>query len=205
MASNATLTPALSQRERENVSRRGGRWRARSRGVCPGPPWARRTRGSAVVRRRPLRRCCGSARAAARGSPDRRTWPAGSAPLPQTRCPPGRIRAARTAARSRARSHPGQARQTTDFEVDRRVGRKRLCRWLTRWFGGRTTLEFGQQLLDSQSERLQLLLLDPQHSGAPVVAFDHDAEGAVTRLADRLGLQPGGRAEDVLGVKHHPG
>ena len=69
----------------------------------------------------------------------------------------------------------------------------------------RVTLEISQQLLDRQAERLQLLLLDPQRSGAPVVAFDHDAEGAVTRLADRLGLQPRGRAEDVLGVKHHPG
>ena len=67
------------------------------------------------------------------------------------------------------------------------------------------TLKLGQQLLDGQAERLQLLFFNPQRRGPPIVALDQQAEGAVARLTNRLGLQPRGRPEDVLGVKHHPG
>jgi hypothetical protein len=63
-------------------------------------------------------------------------------------------------------------------------------------------LKLGEQLLDCQSQRLKLFFFDPQRRGAPIVAFDEQAEGAVARLTNRLGLQPRHRPEDVLGVKH---
>ena len=67
------------------------------------------------------------------------------------------------------------------------------------------TLKLGEQLLDSKPERLELLFFDPQRRGPAVVTLDQQAEGAVARLTNRLGLQPRRRPEDVLGVKHHPG
>jgi hypothetical protein len=49
-------------------------------------------------------------------------------------------------------------------------------------------LKFGQQLFDSQAQRLELLLFDPERRGAPIIAFDQQSERAVAGLANRLGL-----------------
>ena len=63
-------------------------------------------------------------------------------------------------------------------------------------------MKLGQQLLDSQTECLKLFFFHPQRCRAPILALDQQAKRAVARLTNRLGLQPRGRPEDVLGVKH---
>jgi hypothetical protein len=63
-------------------------------------------------------------------------------------------------------------------------------------------LEFGQQLFDGQAECLELFFFYPHGGRATIVALHQEAEGAVAGLADRLGLEPSGGPEDVLGFKH---
>src|SRR5450631_1520219 len=68
-------------------------------------------------------------------------------------------------------------RQSTNLEVDGRIGRKAFDRRLVGRLRGEVALKLSQQLLDSQPERLQLLFFDPQRRSPAVVTFDQQAEG----------------------------
>jgi hypothetical protein len=93
-------------------------------------------------------------------------------------------------------------RKLTDAEIDVRGGREvgRPLRLRAGSGPGAADLNCwpaGQKLFDQHREGLELLALHPQ-AGGPALALDDDSEGALARLADRVGLQPGDRPELML-------